>query len=219
MVFLGHLGQGFERVGDLLAVIEVLQVGQHHRGLVRIQLLDDCLDGLDAEVLRFLVGDRGRRAAAQADFQGEVVHQLREEAIERAHRQSVRRQERLPQHSAEAFLAELPRVEAESLAELFALTVVFGGLAQFGDDLDDELRRGGPCERQRGDLLVLHAEGQQLHDTIRELEGLARSGRSQDGHVGEGAHREASFWLRIAPRRLGSRYCSALRPLNASSTG
>ena len=220
VVFLGHLGQRFQRVGDLLAVVVVLEVGQHRRRLGRFELLDDRLHGPQAQGVGLLVGDGRRRAAAQADFQGEVVHQLREEAVERAHRQAVRRQQRLSEHLAELRRPELPRVETQAGAELGPLAVVFGGLAQFADDLHDELRRRRAGERQGGDLLVLHAPGEELHDTVGELEGLPRAGRSQNGRVGQGAHRAASWSaLRTVPRRVGSRYWSALRRLNASRTG
>ena len=188
MVILGHLRHGFERVGHFHAVVIVLEAGQHRGGRRTVQTFDDGLEGFESEAGDLLIRDGGGAAGVQADFEGEVVDQLREEAVERTHRQAVRRQERLPEHFPELLLVELGGVELQPLAEAQSAFLVLGCFAEFRDDPHDEFRRGGAGERQRGDFLVLHAEGQQFHDTVRELERLTCAGRSQDGGVTHDAH-------------------------------
>ena len=218
MVFLSHLRQGLQRVGDFLAVIVILQAGQHRRCLRGIQFLDDALHRPQAHCLGLFLGHGGRGSAAQADLEREIVHQLREEAVQRAHGQPVRRQQGLPQHLPEAFRPELTRVQPEAFAQLIAFVLLLGGLTELGDHLHDEFCRGRPGEGQGRDLLVLHAQRQELHDAVGELECLAGAGRGQDRHVREGAHAFASF-PRTAPRRLVSMKSSLFRPLKASRTG
>ena len=128
VVLLGHLRQRFQRVCDLLAVVVVLEVGEHRRRLSWVEFPDDGLHGPQPQDVGLLVGDGGRRAAAQADFQREVVHQLGEEAVERAHGEAVRRQQGLTEHLPEFLRPELPRVEREPGAEVGPLAVVLRGL-------------------------------------------------------------------------------------------
>ena len=191
--------EAFEGRGDLLALIEVPDLppeGFDFRGVGLGHHLRD--DGA-ADVRGFDVADVAEFATVEPDFRGVVGDEAREEAVEGPEGQPLHREQGPPQEVPEEDGVTRVR-ELQAVAEFSGGFLAGGSLREFFQGLGDELRRSRPREGEGDDLLGLRTEGQELHDAVRQREGLARAGGGEDDLVvdGEIAHaRVPPIWSRL----------------------
>ena len=93
MVGLGHVGQRFHRIGNILAVIEVAQIRQQQGGFRRVHPVERGLQSRHAKVVGFVVGDRGGHTGMDSYFEREAADELGKEAVQGAHGHAVGLQE------------------------------------------------------------------------------------------------------------------------------
>ena len=178
---LDRLGEALERRGHFLALVEEAQQVPELGDLGRLGLRHHLGDDLRADVRRFDVADVADAPAVQSDLGRVVGHQSGEEAVQRAQREPLHRQQGLAQQFAEERrIAGLRQVEAVLAAQVGGLFLARSRLGQLLERTGHELGGRGPGERQRHDLLGLGAGRQEFDDAIGEGEGLAGAGGRQD---------------------------------------
>ena len=214
---------------------EALQGGRHFLALIQgaqevpdfIDLLGGGLrhhlgDDLGADVLRLDVADVPDAPAVESDFGRVVRHESRKEAVEGPQGQALHGQQGLAQElPEERGVTGLRQVEAILSPQLGGRGLAGSGLGEFLQGPGHELRRGRPGEGQGDDLLgsdfslAEFLAGEELHDAVRQGEGLAGAGGGQDDLVvdGEGAHG------RTPPSWSVLRYSFMRRPFRAARMG